>query len=123
MLSNNFEGSKSSVYGAGVIISKGRESVDNIESIRFEEGSEKWFIAATNTDVWDPAVKDSRYEIVKTQMATLGRDISEELLIDRVLNYPGVRRRFTIFASAQNSESKKCVVIKNDDELEAEVQR
>jgi hypothetical protein len=64
VMANNFNDSKTSKYGAGVVITRGRESVDNLETIKYEAGSAKWYITATNLDIWNPEVHDKRYDLV-----------------------------------------------------------
>ena len=99
-LSNSFEKSSSSKYGAGVVISKNREGIAHLETLRYEAGSSKWWIAATNMDIWQPEVHDHRYDLVTQRMESLNGNIDPDTLISEVLTYPGIRTALTIFASS-----------------------
>lgn len=112
-LSNTFENSRSSKYGAGVVISKNREGVAHLETLKYEAGSSKWWIAATNMDIWNPEVHDHRYDLVIQQMNALNGNIDPYTLISEVLNYQGIRTSITIFSASIGTSIGRVYVLPN----------
>ena len=56
----------------GVIISRGRDSVDHLAVINKASPEAKWYIAQTNMDIWNDKVRDPRYEKAVELLEALG---------------------------------------------------
>lgn len=75
----------------GLIISRGRDSVDHLSVINnasLVDG--KWYIAQTNMDVWNAKVKDPRYEKAVELLDALGQTSDTHALVENVLRIKGV---------------------------------
>lgn len=57
----------------GVIISRGRDTVDHMAAIDRTTLGTKWYIAQTNIDVWHSKVRDPRYEKAVELLEALGQ--------------------------------------------------
>ena len=80
----------------GVVLSRDADVVDH----KFELSESHWYIAMTNTDVWQHT--DLRYEKAMAYMAELGQhniDTDGKSIIESVLWQDGVLLPLTIFSS------------------------
>jgi len=75
----------------GVIISRGRDSVDHLAVInKASLGEDKWYIVQTNMDVWNPKVRDPRYKKAVELLDALGQTTDTRALVENVLRIKGV---------------------------------
>lgn len=74
----------------GVIISRGRDTVDHMAAINSTTLATKWYIAQTNMDVWHDKVRDPRYEKAVELLEALGQTTNTQALVENVLRVKGV---------------------------------
>lgn len=74
----------------GVIISRGRDTVDHLAVINKASLGSKWYIAQTNMDVWHAKVRDPRYEKAVELLEVLGQTTDTQALVENVLRIKGV---------------------------------
>jgi hypothetical protein len=106
-------GGQAGNFGLGINLVKSRNSTD-IQGILFPGAtfeSPKWYLAQTNLDVWRPDVKDPRFDKVIQQLEAT-KSIDPSVLVENVLNYPGVQTNLTIFAASMLPQSNEVKVYK-----------
>ena len=86
----------------GVIIARGRETVDHIDKIY--AGQEQWYILQTNQDVWNSSVHDPRYNKAVEMLETQNQNTPAIDLVQNVLDVSGVNTHYTIFAVAMKPD-------------------
>ena len=93
-------GAGDKAHGAGVVIARGRETVDFMNVVsRNSAKNGKWYIAQTNMDVWTH--KDHRYDLAIQNLDAVGQSgASTKNLVENVLRVKGVKTSLTIFAAA-----------------------
>ena len=84
----------------GVIISRGRETVDHLEEL--SPGMKSWYRLQTNQDCWNEHVHDPRDRKANELISSLDGNTPDIDLVHDVLQVRGVSTSYTIFSVAMN---------------------